>query len=168
MTQYTKRRNRVQYLAYSQKSEPVDDNWYEKTPGNLGKDGENLIPVETENLIPNEPVPKISDSQPPTIETPTIETPTTTNKPVVSKPNVVKPKPISTKLPEVEVNKKTVVPIKKEKEKENGTFTIQRLILLAILCVALYYGFKYIDKHKLKSSFGKYSYDISRAYDMVR
>lgn len=155
MTQYTKRRNRVQYLAYSQKSEPVDDNWYEKTPGNLGKDGE--------NLIPNEPVPKISNSQPPTIETPT-----TTNKPVVSKPNVVKPKPISTKLPEVEVNKKTVVPIKKEKEKENGTFTIQRLILLAILCVALYYGFKYIDKHKLKSSFGKYSYDISRAYDMVR
>ena len=136
-----------------------------KDGGNLNPvDTENLNPVETENLVPDAPVPKISDSQSSNSQPPIIENPTTTNKPVVSKPNVVKPKSITTRLPEV--NKKTKPPVKKEKE--NGTFTIQRLILLAILCVALYYGFNYIDKHRLKSSFGKYSYDISRAYDMVQ
>tara|TARA_B100000902_G_scaffold321127_1_gene313970 strand:- start:460 stop:960 length:501 start_codon:yes stop_codon:yes gene_type:complete len=166
MSQYTKKRkNRVQYLSYSQSSEPVDDNWYEAIAEELGLDesGESLIPVETGGSIPDVPdvpIPQPPNPQPPNPQPPIIETPAVTNEPVVSNPNVVVPTTITNRLvPDVNRETETV-------KKENSTFTIQRLILLAMLCVALYFGYKYIDKRK--SYFGKYKYDISRAYDMVR
>ena len=169
MTQYTKRKNRVQFSAYSQSSEPVNDNWYEKTSDNLGIDesGGSLIPgvpdVPDVPDVPVVPVSQVSNSQPSDPQLPIIETPVVTDKPIVSKPNIVKPETTAKRLTS-DVNKRIETPVKKQ----NGTFTPQRLILLAILCVALFYGYKYIDKNKFKSSFGKYRYDISRAYDMVR
>ena len=168
MSQYTKkRRNRVQYLSYSQSSEPVNDNWYEEMAEELGIDesGGSLIPVQTGGSIPDAPdvpISQVSIPQPPNPQPPIIQTPAATNEPVVSNPNVVIPTTITNRLvPDVNRETETV-------KKENGTFTIQRLILLAMLCVALYFGYKYIDKRKFKSYFGKYRYDISRAYDMVR